>query len=360
MKESAINEFLYKLAGIKTVYKHIIFWILVYMLYVTSSSSQFDNSQVLYTTYLIHVSLEIILGYSILYIIIPRFKKHQKLSKFILMSIVLLFIINAMYVTARIFYLEPSSPACYESFLSQNGHLSYLERLFYPKSILSSMPLHYLQPLLFLVALTFYDKQLKMTTMNEQKKTNELSALKHQLNPHFLFNTLNNLYMLTVAKSDRAPKVIEHLSNILDYLLYGYDDKFVELSKETKMIEDYLALEQVRYEGRVDISFENKVVNPVKIAPLILLTFIENAFKHGVSQELELATVDILIESDEKNIIFKISNSKPKNDISASKKKNIGLKNVKKQLDLLYNDNYSLEINDQNENFIVNLSLKKH
>ncbi|WP_159099257.1 sensor histidine kinase [Aquimarina spinulae] len=189
----------------------------------------------------------------------------------------------------------------------------------------------------------------------------ELKALKHQLNPHFLFNTLNNLYVLSVEKSDKAPEIIEKLSDILDYMLYGSDKKFVPIQKEIELIENYLALEQVRYEDRVLVSFKNSIIENIKIAPLLLLTFIENAFKHGVSQELKMAAVKIDLSSEKEHVIFNIFNTKPLSTAEKLiQKKSIGLINVEQQLNLLYPDAYDLKIEETSKSFSVNLKLKKH
>ena len=180
------------------------------------------------------------------------------------------------------------------------------------------------------------------------------------MNPHFLFNNLNNLYALSVEKSDKAPEVIKKLSDILDYILYGSDQKFVPIQKEIELIENYLALEHVRYEDRVIISFKNSITENCKIAPLLLLTFIENSFKHGVSLELKTAMVKIDLSNDNENIIFKIFNTKPLSNIEKPiEKKAIGLTNVEQQLNLLYPNTHHLNIEETEESFSVTLKLKK-
>ena len=204
----------------------------------------------------------------------------------------------------------------------------------------------------------FYKNQQKYLKLNEHKKTAELTALKHQLNPHFLFNTLNNLYALALKKADEAPEIIEKLSDILDYMLYRCNDTFVLLQKEIELVENYLSLEKVRYGKRVQISFEKDMDKDVKIAPLLLLTFIENAFKHGVSQELKEAFITIKINLEGDQILFNIENSKPNASVEENKAEHrIGLKNIKKQLELLYTDNYFLDIENTKDSYTVILKL---
>jgi len=186
--------------------------------------------------------------------------------------------------------------------------------------------------------------------------------LKNQLNPHFLFNTLNNLYALALKKSDKTPEVIAKLSEILDYILYQCKDNYVSIYKEVELLENYIALEKVRYGGRVEVIFENQIHRNIYIAPLILLTFVENAFKHGVSQELNKALIELSIETTDTEIVFKLKNSKPKTTIenSTSDKKSIGMQNTEKQLDLLYPNAYQLDINDRILEYSLELKLQLH
>ncbi|WP_132066021.1 MULTISPECIES: sensor histidine kinase [Aquimarina] len=221
-----------------------------------------------------------------------------------------------------------------------------------------SKSIKFLTPTALLLMFRFYKNQQNYLKLNEQKKIAELTALKNQLNPHFLFNTLNNLYALAIKKSDHAPEVIEKLSDILDYMLYRCNNKFVSIQKEIELIENYIALEKIRYGNRVRISFKNNSTEDSKIAPLLLLTFIENAFKHGVTQELKEAFISITISSDNHHIIFNIENSKSTISAENKNQKCIGLSNVQKQLDLLYGDDYSLDIEEESDKYCVRLILK--
>ena len=143
----------------------------------------------------------------------------------------------------------------------------------------------------------------------------ELKTLKNQLNPHFLFNTLNNLYTLALKKDDKAPEVIAKLSEILDFVLYRCNEDYVSVEKEITLIENYIALEKLRYnEDRLDILFTKNIEVSNKISPLIILTFIENAFKHGVINETQKATIRLNLKSKTQHIIFSIENTKPQNE----------------------------------------------
>ena len=185
--------------------------------------------------------------------------------------------------------------------------------------------------------------------------------MRNQLNPHFLFNTLNNIYALALEKSDKTPEVIERLSDILDYILYRCKESYVPVQKEIELIENYLSLEGIRYGNRVTVDFDYKVEQQVEIAPLLLLTFVENAFKHGVTQELKKAKIDISLTTDDSGILFSIYNSKPGKTLAKNPgdEKPLGLKNVEQQLELLYPDSHELKLSDKEDRYEVTLRLKR-
>jgi len=299
---------------------------------------------------------QIITAYVCLFVLVPRFLNTKKIALFLVWLVILLIVMFVLYQALHMYLYEPK----YYQYYSDNSK-EYAERTFWERitnlSVLFSKAIKFLTPTALLLMAGFYKNQQKYLKLNEQKKTAELTALKHQLNPHFLFNTLNNLYALALKKADETPEVIEKLSDILDYMLYRCNDTFVSLQKEVELIENYLSLEKVRYGKRVQIMFEKNINQDVKIAPLLLLTFIENAFKHGVSQELKEAFITIKINHEGDQIIFKIENSKPKASVEHNTEHRIGLKNIKKQLELLYANNYFLDIENTKDSYTVTLKL---
>ena len=200
---------------------------------------------------------------------------------------------------------------------------------------------------------------LKLETELKLKEA-ELKLLKAQIHPHFLFNTLNNLYGLTLEKSEEAPNLVLRLSEILDYILYRCNEKRVSLAEEINNLNNYIEIEKIRYSDKLklDVSFPTNT-NNFNIAPLIILPFVENAFKHGVSNFPGIATVNIKISLTENNLIFNILNTKnPNIEKEENYTKGIGLSNVKKRLDLMYPEKYILSINNKTETFSVNLTLQ--
>jgi sensor histidine kinase YesM len=335
--------------------KHILFWLGIYAYFVgTVNMDNYSGYREVIEHFAIYIFCQIIVAYTCLYFLIPRFLTPKKHFQFVMCLLLLMVGIFILFVGFHEYYHIPKYLKTGDT-SEYNSSKIFWEKLLSLRTFLGKSTI-ILTPTILLVIVKFYKEQQSYLQLNEQKKSNELSTLKHQLNPHFLFNTLNNLYALSINKSDEAPEVIAKLSEMLDYMLYGCNDKYVGLQKEIELIENYLALEKVRYSKRVKIQFNKNVESNVKIAPLILLTFIENAFKHGVSQELNEAFIDIDISKKGKYIHFEISNSIAKNKAN-SNKESIGIANVKKQLELLYLETYTLEINEENNRFNVHLKL---
>lgn len=339
-------------------FRHLLFWILVYSCYTISNLEYAQSVEAILVMHVFKVSLQAIIAYICLGLILPRYqsKKNKIEVGFLLIS--LLIIIQIIVVTWRIGYLETAYPLALEECINRYGHLAFWQRVFDFKVLFFNNIATYFPPLLILLALQYYQKQQKLAELNEQKTSAELIILKNQLNPHFLFNTLNNLYAMAVKKSDKTPEVIGKLSEILDYTLYGCNEKEVDLNKEIQLIENYLALEKVRYGKRVHIDFKTTIHQELKIAPLLFLTFIENAFKHGVREELDQAAVEITLTAKNNQMLFFIKNTIPKSSWNkAPTKEPIGLKNVKKQLVLLYPNAHELEIKETTEYYEVRLAI---
>ncbi|WP_169051609.1 sensor histidine kinase [Flavobacterium sp. H122] len=214
-------------------------------------------------------------------------------------------------------------------------------------------------PAIIMGFISFSKKQQKLSKIEEEKKTMELKVLKNQLNPHFLFNTLNNLYALTLKKDDKAPEMISKLSEILDFVLYRCNDHFVSIEKEINLLQNYISLEKLRYdENRLEISFLHNVDNTTKITPLILLTLIENAFKHSVVNETKKAQIKINLQNQNNQILFTVENTKPQNELTKPMNSyGIGIKNIRKQLELLYPEKHLLLIEEDEQRFNVKLTL---
>ena len=337
---------------------HVLFWlgILLYMM-LTSSSTANEGFRQIFETYATIVFIQIIVTYTTIEFLIPNYFNRGRKFTFCLLIVLLIFAGFAIYSTLRINYLEVRYHNYYQVRMTEYIKLGFWER-FQDMRVVLSKGITYLTPVSFLLLMGYYRNQREYLELKEQKKTAELSALKSQLNPHFLFNTLNNLYALSIKKSDRTPEVISKLSEILDYMLYGCNDKYVFLDKEVELIENYIDLEKIRYGDRASVSLQTDVQQEVKIAPLILLSFVENAFKHGVSQEINTATIDIDLKADSKQIRFSITNSIPiAESLAVADGNSIGLKNVRKQLELIYGNSFLLETNRTQDTYSAQLDV---
>lgn len=191
----------------------------------------------------------------------------------------------------------------------------------------------------------WYLKQKETEQLVREKINAELQLLKAQVHPHFLFNTLNNIYSFILNGSDKAPEMIKKLSSLLHYILNDCNRQRVPLDKELSMIQDYIALEQIRYGDRLNLSLHIQGTAKDKmISPLMLIPFIENSFKHGTSRMLTHPWVRLHIQIEKDFLEFKLTNNKPEHNNELAGKKGIGLNNVKKRLQLLYPETHSLNI----------------
>ncbi|WP_343669762.1 histidine kinase [Chitinophaga sp.] len=193
----------------------------------------------------------------------------------------------------------------------------------------------------------------------EQEKLNaELSYLKAQINPHFLFNILNSIYSLAVVKSDETPTAVIKLSGMMRYVLNDAGHHMVPLSREIDYIQDYIELQRIRFGSSLPLTFTvNGVPSGQLIAPLILISFVENAFKYGINAS-EDADIQVAISIEEQLLQFHVFNKKVTfNDIPAASS-GLGIENTKKRLELLYSGRHTLEITDAADHFSVSLSLQ--
>lgn len=197
--------------------------------------------------------------------------------------------------------------------------------------------------------------------LQTQTMQSELRFLKSQINPHFLFNTLNNLYALTLKKSDKAPEIVIKLSEMMRYMLYECNEKKVLLSKEVNYLRNYLDLEKLRQGKNVEINFEVQGhISNQQIAPLMFIPFLENSFKHGLNNHIQHGFVNIYMNVENEEIDFFIENSKakvlPKKD--HRKSGGIGLVNVQRRLNLIYPNHHELHIDNNPQTYAVTLHLE--
>ena len=201
--------------------------------------------------------------------------------------------------------------------------------------------------------------QKELLEKEKQKAEVELKALKAQINPHFFFNTLNSIYSMALDKDDRLPGTVLQLSDLMRYFLYVSRDNFIPLEKDLTVVKEYIALQKLRSNAQLDI--ETKIsgeISDQQIAPLLLITFLENAFKHGAKGSSGNTFIKLDIKVEKNKLNFTVENSKGYIDeVKTGDHNGLGLENVKRQLELLYPGKHLLNIKDEQDRFVVALQL---
>ena len=202
-------------------------------------------------------------------------------------------------------------------------------------------------------------KEQRNIQLQKENTESQLQLLTAQVHPHFLFNTLNNIYSQTQTESPKGSKMIMELSDMLRYILAEGNKSRVPLQKELAMIQDYIHLEKIRYGNKLDlhVSIPDHTVH-LEIAPLILLPFVENCFKHGASKFLRNPWINLKLEIHGRKLSMKLMNGKTTNPDEELTRSGTGINNVKRRLELLYKNRYKLQITDEPDVFVVNLNLE--
>jgi len=339
------------------LYVHLLFWILYYILEVYLdfywSRYQFpdaewlvrlQNTVILELGYLL---VKIPLAYALLYVY-----ERTYIRRF-LTCILTVIILIAAVLAHRLFTHYIIYPHIYGIVETLDGKQ--------PSGLInglvafnSFMDLIFMAGLIFGVEITRQKNLLKeqISKLKSEKLDQELTMLKAQINPHFLFNTLNNIYGMALKKADETPDVILQLSKVMRYNIYEAAERYISIDKDVENIKDFLQIQKIRHHDLV-IRFNENIDNPSQeISPLILIQFVENAFKHGVSETFGQSFIHINIRLDNGVLHYHIENSKEEKPHGNSTK--IGLKNIRRQLELLY-PKHILTVETTNERYIVTL-----
>lgn len=206
----------------------------------------------------------------------------------------------------------------------------------------------------------YFELEARSRELENRQLTSELRFLKAQVNPHFLFNTLNNLYYLAVNQSAQTPEIIAKLSGMMRYMIHESNAEQVALSKEIEYMENYLDLERLRLNEEVPITFEvDGDVAGARITPLILIAFLENAFKHGIGNGGGNSWITVSIRVVAGTLDYRVANSiVQQSEKTVRDASGIGLANVRRRLELSYPDNYRLDVNEDGERYRVHLKIK--
>ncbi len=335
----------------KKLVRHGVFWCL-YILFTVGIYYVQEPNLGLHITYeLASLPAKFLMVYATLYFILPQFLLKKKYG--------LAFLQFAILLIVGIFFLRLLVWAT-------------VYPIYFPDldtKLIPSNPTKLISPLLDLIIVSSIAVVIKLLRDREKQQLdhlnraksniqNELQLLKSQLHPHFLFNTLNGLYAQILENPETAANMVVQLSDLLRFILYEAQEAMVDVDEDLECLGNYIALEQMRYGNKLDLSYTvlGTTVHK-KIPPLLLLPFVENSFKHGISKDYEKCWIRCKIEFFEDILMLDLENSKPSFFEESQTENGIGLKNVKQRLDHVFPGRYDLTINDREDRFLINLKI---
>jgi len=339
---------IYQESGFSKYWTQTIFWLVFYALNFYFSPSEISFAKALLWSagntliFLIAVTIN-------LKVLLPKFMLRQSIVSYLALLIGISLLLTP-FITLFNVWIRDSYNVHNQNPLVQ-AHFHFINLVIITAlSSLVRIPLEWLKI------------QSEKNELVAKNMETELQSLKNQINPHFLFNTLNNLYALTLKKSELAPMIVLKLSDMMRYMLYECNEPEVFLEKEFQYIENYIEIEKIRHisDNQISLHFDPKLYLK-KLAPLLLIPFVENSFKHGLQASLEKSYINIQAKLINGSIEFKVTNSKPLPTPGLSlsgKTGGVGLANVKKRLELIYPDRFNLQIDDQADYFSVTLKVK--
>ncbi len=347
------------------IYRHLAFWVSWWIFqgflysFVTLDRPEiyWDRLPNSFAEALAFMTLHIFLSYSLMYFVIPRYLLKQRYWLTAIWVIVLFLLTALMSSVLSVTII----PMIRHFFLGtdytpprhiQNIFLSLMAGL------RGGITIGGMAAAIKLMKY-WYVKEQRNLQLQKENAESQLQLLKAQVHPHFLFNTLNNIYAKTQGSAPVASRLVMELSDILRFILYECGQPLVPLSKELKMIRDYIALESVRYDDQFDLHIDlPDDTGELPIAPLLLLPLIENCFKHGTSNMLEHPWMSLQVSVDGGNLHVKLMNGKPSAPARNENTNGIGINNVRRRLELLYPGKHLLSITNDPDVFIVNLSIQ--
>lgn len=342
----------YQRVGYKEAKVQIIFWLgYCFFEWVNGGIHADDFGRSLYML-AIHLPLLLIASYFHLYISFRRFLLNKRYLFFIL-SLVISFVVFGIVRRYMSYYF------IYPTYFP---HALEMPLIYWPKIIFESIQIHMVVSFFIVVDLvrtTFYHQRLN-DTYKQEKLEAEYKLLQSQVQPHFLFNTLNNMVSISLHNPSQMPNLLQRLGGLLSYQLHESHQKMVPISKEIEYLQDYIILEKIRYGKKLDVQTnfsEWKNQPDFLIYPMLLLPFVENAFKHGAAQSENQCWINISLTCKDDVLIFKVENSIPE-DASSLPTTGLGLPNLKKRLNILFEDDYQLNTMKEDGQFLAILKIR--
>ncbi len=328
---------------------HLLFWLLYFVFNFFRFATINNDYWYSLKSNLIEFPLNIVITYFTIYYLIPKYILKKKYLQFFLLfifSLALFYLtrtgLNYILVTENIW---PEAQGNQEPFTVIHI-VELVIGAIYVIALVSAIKLTY----------DWVNEKKRNDDLQRMQLETELNFLKSQIQPHFFFNTLNNLYALVIKQSPNAPNVVMKLSEIMQYVLYEVKEPKISLMKSINYLYSYLELEKLRYGDRVksEISIDGSI-DDIEIPPLLFLPFIENCFKHGTKHHEDIKVrIDFVVKDN--FLYFTVANNFVK-QVENTAKHGIGLKNVERRLQLLYGSGYSLKTRSKGNEYIVNLKL---
>lgn len=331
------------------VWWHILIWV-IYTPFVAIAWGGGFIEGLIYELSMLPAKMGVV--YLNLYILLPRLLMRRKYVPYVLL-VVFFLSLGAVWQRLMVIYVH----------VPMRGGASGAPFFYFPIMLRVAMIIN---SILILSSAAYilmkgYEYQHMIKELEKEKLSAELKFLKSQIQPHFLFNTLNNLYGLTLRQSPKTPEIVLKLSELMRYMLYKTNTAKVPLSQEISYLKNYVTLEKLRYDEAVKVSFQIKGdILDKEIAPMLLIAFVENSFKHGASEEVDNAWVNVLIQVNGNQLVLDIANSMTdlKGPLAPIQEDGgVGLPNVKHRLDLLYKDKYSLVLKKTADSYQIKLDL---
>ena len=335
---------------------HVLFWSVYFLLNILRWGNYFDDYLYSLKTNIIGFPVHMILVYLNIFVLMPRFVYKRKYFFYIFFLIASLLLMVFMKFNLTFYLVSeniwPEGPSVIHNFTFSYAIDMMIGEL-YVTTFVTAIK----------ITMDWLEEQKRVAALEKMQSDTELLFLRSQISPHFFFNTLNNIYSLSIEKSEKTPRIILKLSELMRYLLYETKTKRQSLEKEIICIQNYLDLERIRYGEllKINMNISGDILDK-KIAPILLLSFVENAFKHGANKNIGNVTIDIDFKIVNNFLFFTISN--PISEITKHKlvinhSGGIGLNNVKKRLALGYDsDEYDLKIDNEDKLFTVKLKIK--
>ncbi|WP_221393580.1 sensor histidine kinase [Dyadobacter sp. NIV53] len=330
----------------KGVWTQAAFWVGYFLFEWLNTGANFDNFEWTFRSISLHLPLIMIAAYWHLLVTVRRFLMNGQMIGFWISLIGGLVVFGILRRSLNYFWFYPN-------YFPQALHKPFW---YLPKLLAETTQLHLIVALFVTVELVknTLQQQRLSETYRREKLAAEYRLLQSQVQPHFLFNTLNNLVSVSLHNPNQMPNLLHRLGGLLSYQLHESHQDHVPLAKEIAYLNDYISLEKIRYGDRLDIqtNFSSLTnANQIKLPPMLLLTFVENAFKHGAAQTEGLCWIIMNLSIDKNRLVFSVENSVPENQVPSSS--GLGLINLRKRLDILFPGDYEIVTMPEDEQFLA-------